>query len=187
MPKRRTLTRETVIKTAVTLANEAGTPDAVTLAKLAGTLNVRTPSLYNHVDGLDGLREGMTAWALSGLYTELRDATLGLTGRDALIQLAHAYRRYGLANPGVYALILRAPDVEQLEIVRISEDILQLLLLVMASVGIQGATAIHMIRSFRSLTHGFVTLEIAGGFGMQAYDPDESYQLLLNTFLAGLE
>jgi hypothetical protein len=45
--------------------------------------------------------------------------------------------------------------------------------------------ALHTIRGFRSIVHGFATLELKNGFGL-ALDRDESLRRLLNTFLAGL-
>ncbi len=44
-----------MVGTAAALADEQGL-DGVTLAALALRLGIRTPSLYNHVAGLEGLR-----------------------------------------------------------------------------------------------------------------------------------
>jgi hypothetical protein len=45
---------------------------------------------------------------------------------------------------------------------------------------------IQAIRAFRSLAHGFVSLELAGGFGLPI-DLDESYRTLMDLLLRGLE
>jgi hypothetical protein len=45
---------------------------------------------------------------------------------------------------------------------------------------------IHAIRAFRSLAHGFVSLELAGGFGLHI-DLDESYRTLMDLLVNGLE
>jgi hypothetical protein len=55
----------------------------------------------------------------------------------------------------------------------------------MASYGLQGAEAIHAIRGLRSVVHGFVSLEQAGGFGM-AISLDDSFQRLIEIFLDGI-
>jgi AcrR family transcriptional regulator len=47
------LSREVVVEGAASLADEKGL-EAVTLTALASELGIRTPSLYNHVDGLEG-------------------------------------------------------------------------------------------------------------------------------------
>jgi hypothetical protein len=45
--------------------------------------------------------------------------------------------------------------------------------------------AIHAMRGFRSLVHGFVSLEAVNGFGLKQ-DVDESFQFVLRSFIAGL-
>ena len=45
--------------------------------------------------------------------------------------------------------------------------------------------AIHAIRSLRSIVHGFISLEVAGGFGMPV-DLDASFHWLINLFITGL-
>jgi hypothetical protein len=45
--------------------------------------------------------------------------------------------------------------------------------------------AIHAIRGLRSIVHGFLSLEVAGGFGMPV-DLDASFHWLINLYIAGL-
>ena len=54
------LTPATVVDAAIALVDRDG-PDALTLAAVADRLDVRAPSLYNHVDGLDDLRSRAAA------------------------------------------------------------------------------------------------------------------------------
>jgi hypothetical protein len=56
----------------------------------------------------------------------------------------------------------------------------------MSSLGLQGEDAIHGLRAFRSMVHGFATLEVAGGFGMPQ-DCDESFRRLVHATAAGLK
>lgn len=185
MPKRRMLTPESVLQTAADLANEAGSLDAVTLNRLAEALDIKVPSLYNHVDGLTGLRRDLTLLALRDLLRRLRQSVRGATGREALLIVSHAYRDFAQANPGLYPLALAAPPPGDQALVEMAEDLVSLLQLLMASYGLQGEEAIHAIRGLRSVVHGFVSLEQAGGFGM-AVSLDDSYQRLLEIFLDGI-
>jgi hypothetical protein len=41
------------------------------------------------------------------------------------------------------------------------------------------------MRGFRSLVHGFVSLEAAGGFGL-TQSIDESFEFVVRSFIAGL-
>src|SRR5205807_9161138 len=45
--------------------------------------------------------------------------------------------------------------------------------------------AIHAIRGLRSIVHGFISLEVAGGFAMPV-DLEASFHWLINLFIAGL-
>ena len=56
----------------------------------------------------------------------------------------------------------------------------------MASLGLQGEDAVHALRAFRSMVHGFATLEVAGGFGLPE-DCDQSFRRLVNALVAGLQ
>lgn len=185
MAKRRRLNRDRVIEAAVEMADEAGRPDAVTLTALADRLDVRTPSLYNHIDSLADLHHGMAVYAVRRLVDCVRGAAAGKLGREALISMAGAYRRFAHDHPGVYPLVVRAPDPGEATLAAVAQELLQILLLVFASFGLDGDDALHAVRGFRSVLHGFVALEAADGFKM-TFDLDESYQRLITTYLDGL-
>ena len=53
----------------------------------------------------------------------------------------------------------------------------------MASLSLHGEEALHAIRGFRSVLHGFVALEAAGGFKMDL-DRNESFDYLVDAYLA---
>src|SRR6266567_4569941 len=52
--------------------------------------------------------------------------------------------------------------------------------------GLNHEDAIHAIRGLRSIVHGFISLEVAGGFGMPV-DLDASFHWLIDAFVTGLE
>lgn len=185
MAKKRQLNREAVITRAALLADEAGSVTAVSLTELARALNIRTPSLYNHIDGLEDLQAGLTLFALRQLIVDLRRASLGLVGQEAIMALADAYHRFAQTHPGLYPLTIRAPEPEEAELMALAQELVQMLLLIMASLGLQGEEAIHAIRGLRAILHGFVSLEAAEGFKMDL-DSEESFHRLLTSYLAGL-
>jgi AcrR family transcriptional regulator len=175
-----------VVERAVALANEAGSVEAVSLTALAQALDVRVPSLYNHVASLEDLQQGMALFGLRRLLDGLRGAAAGLVGREALLAMAEAYRGFARTYRGVYPLTIRAPKPEDRELGTAAQELLQLLLLVFASYGLQGEEALHAVRGLRAVLHGFVGLEAAGGFRM-ALDLDESFRRLIMVYLEGLK
>lgn len=185
MAKRRRLNRERVIAQAAAMADEAGDATVVSLTALAQALDVRTPSLYNHVASLEDLRAGLALHGAQILLAKLQQASQGLVGREAVMATAVAYRHFAQNHPGLYPLTIRAPEPDESELVASSQQILQMLLLIMASLGLAGDDALHAIRGLRAILHGFTSLERAGGYKMDL-DRDESFRHLLGTYLQGL-
>lgn len=185
MVKRRRLNREAVIERAAALADEAGSITAVSLAALAEALEIRPPSLYNHIASVEDLHYGLTVYGLRHLLADLRQAAQGSVGRDALMAMAGAYRGFARAHPAVYPLTIRAPLPEQTELAALSQELVQLLLLLMASLGLQGDDALHAIRGLRAILHGFCSLEAVEGYKM-TLDLDESFRRLIWAYMDGL-
>jgi pimeloyl-ACP methyl ester carboxylesterase len=169
---------------AAALADAEGL-DQLTLAGVAERLGIRTPSLYNHVPGLEGLRRELTLLGLRELARRMGHAAMGRAGDEALVAIAHAYRDFALQHPGVCAATLRVADPDDAELVSASDDVLRVVLAVLSSYGLTGDAALHAVRGLRSLLHGFVALEAAGGFGLPL-DLDESFGRLVRAFMAGL-
>lgn len=120
------------------------------------------------------------------LDRSLTRATVGRSGEEAIMSLAHAYRDFARARPGLYTFTLRAPDPADAELTAAASDIVAVLVAVMESCGLTGEDAIHAIRGLRALLHGFVTLEAAGGFGLPV-DLDKSFQRAVGVFIAGTQ
>lgn len=181
---RQGLDRPRVIAAAAQLADAEGL-DALTLARIAARLGVRSPSLYNHVDGLDGVRRGVALLALGELASELRGAATGRAGDDALVAVAHAYRDYALAHPGRYELTQYLPQPKDSELDAAARAVVQVVVDALRGYGLADDDAIHAVRAVRAALHGFVSLEAGGGFGIPL-DRDESFRRLVSAMATGL-
>jgi AcrR family transcriptional regulator len=173
-----------VVDTAAGLADRNGF-DALTLGSVAASLGVRTPSLYNHVAGLDGLRRDLALRGVLELGERIRDAAVGRAGPDALAALADAYRAFARERPGLYRALQRAPDAGDGELAAAAARLLEPVLAVLGGFGLEGDDAIHAARSLRSAMHGFVELERLGGFGIDL-DLDASYRFMISAVSAGM-
>jgi AcrR family transcriptional regulator len=188
MATRARLTKTAVVQAAVDLINEEG-PSALTLNRLAEKLAIRTPSLYNHVDGLPGLQRELAITNARLLADRLSAAAIGKSGDQLFIEVAQAFRRYVKEYPGLYLSTLRSSGTQAVQdenLRREEERALHVGLAVMASLGLQGDEAIHALRAFRSMVHGFASLEVAGGFGLPE-DCDESFRRMVRSLMAGLQ
>jgi AcrR family transcriptional regulator len=181
---RRGLDRARVVDAAIEIADEEGL-DAVTLARVAAALGVRSPSLYNHVDGRDGLIRGVAARSTRELATALRRAATGRSGAAAVQAVAQAQRDYARAHPGRYAATVAAPAPGDAEHEEAARDAVDVLTSVLGAAGLEGDDVIHAVRALRSAVHGFAAIEAAGGFGM-AIDRDVSFRRLVDAVASGL-
>jgi AcrR family transcriptional regulator len=178
------LDHATVIATAADLADAQGL-EGMTLAALAGRLGIQTPSLYNYVTGLAGLRRELALVGLRELLDRLQRAAVGKAAGEALVAFAHAFRAFAHEHPGLYAATLRAPLADDPAWAATASELVGLVVDVLAGYGLEGEDALHATRGLRSLVHGFVALEALGGFGLPL-DLDESYDRLVRLFGAGL-
>lgn len=176
--------RKQVIEAAAELADAHGL-DRLTLAQVAARLGVRLPSLYNHVNGLPGLRRELALLSARQMLERISRAAIGKASDAAVIAIGQAYRRYVLEHPGSYAAIVRAPAPDDLELQQVSQAIIEVILAVLEPYSLNEEAAIHAVRGLRSIAHGFATLELAGGFGMPL-DCEESFLRLLRAYVTGL-
>ena len=179
------LDETTVLAAATEMADSNGI-DEIVLAKLAKKLGVRTPSLYNHVDGLIGLKRKLTIKGLKEFSEALTRAAVGKSKDDAVRALAKAYIDFARKHPGLYEATQRTPKWQDEEVQKAADKVVEPVIQVFKAYGVDDKQlSIHMVRGFRSLLHGFASIEQKGGFGMPI-DIDESFNVLVKTFLAGI-
>jgi AcrR family transcriptional regulator len=165
-----------IVEVAKEIVRESG-EQALSLGAVATRLGVKVPSLYNHVDGLVGLRRAL---AMDGI-AEMRRAMAGL----ALFAMAKAYVQFAREHAGLYEcmFIPRAwqDEAYQQEAGRMVDLFVQAL-----KPYTMGTTdGVHAVRGLRSLLHGFSSLEASGGFGMSVL-PDESLTRMIEIYLDGI-
>jgi AcrR family transcriptional regulator len=172
------LTTDRVVAAAADLADDEGFA-ALSLAGLAKRVGVATPSLYKHVDGLEGLRRHLAALAVRELGDVLARAAAGRSRAAALTAVARAYRDHARRHPGRYAATLRAPEANDTAHQAATREVLETVLAVLGGYGIEGDDAVDAARFVRSALHGFSALEGAGGFGLPR-DLDRSFDALID-------
>lgn len=165
---------------------DANGSDELTLSKVAGELGVQSSALYNHVEGLSGLRQGVALKASEGLATSLRDAAIARSGRDALRAVGNAYRQFAVDHPGQFeaaTLLFGEPDPEITEAIT---SITDLFARIIEGIGVGEDRVLDDARAVHSAIRGFVILEVTRGFDRSA-DVDDSFDHLLDLLVRGLE
>jgi len=178
------VTREQLIAVAAQLADEGGL-EQLTLAQVARQLGLRLPSIYNHVDGLPGLRRDLAILGGRQLMEKISRAAVGKASDQAVLAVAQVFRHYAVEHPGLYAAVSRAPAADDPQAQQYGREVVELVLAVLEPYGLDETDSIHAVRGLRSLIHGFVLLEQAGGFGLPV-DHEASFLFLIRNYLAGL-
>ncbi|MEU3020308.1 TetR/AcrR family transcriptional regulator [Nocardiopsis sp. NPDC007018] len=172
------LTPERLTREGADLADEVGL-DQATLSALARRCGVRVASLYSHVRNSRDLRTRITLLALEELAGRSADALAGRSGRDALVALADAHRDYARAHPGRYAATQRPLDTETaahsagVRHARMTRALLR-------GYDIEEPEQTHAVRLLGSVLHGYVSLELGGGFDHSAPDSQQSWTRTLD-------
>jgi hypothetical protein len=111
---------------------------------------------------------------------------VGKAREDSIRAVAVAFRGYAIEHPGRYAATVRAPADDDREGQEVVRQTLAPLISVLGGWGIEGDEAIHLVRVVRSALHGFVSLELGGGFGMSLH-VDESFEVLVDSLVVAIE
>ena len=111
---RQGLTRRDVLQACFRLIDEKGF-EGFSMHELARRLNIRTASLYNHIENESTmlLRIGQTA--TERFSQALAEAIEGKKGKDAIRALAEAWWRFARAHPGLYTVAMRAAQEKVIE------------------------------------------------------------------------
>ncbi|QOV09712.1 TetR/AcrR family transcriptional regulator [Viridibacillus arvi] len=184
MTRRIKLDLSIILEKTTELVDENGV-DKLSLGSLAEKLGVRPPSLYNHFEGLNGLKQKLAIHGVEKLHEYMLQAAVGKAGDDAVRAVSAAYIQFVRTHPGLYDASNRFADTNDIELQRAQESVVKLVVQVLQAYNLNDETAIHMVRGLRSILHGFTSIEHMGGFGMPL-DIDESFLILINTFIEGI-
>ena len=173
------LTTERLTQGAAELADEVGF-DQVTLSALARRFDVKVASLYSHLKSSQDLRTHIALYALEELADRVSAALAGRAGKDALAAFADAYRDYAREHPGRYAAAQLRLDPETAAAsagarhARMTRAILR-------GYALTEPDQTHAVRMLGSVFHGYVSLEMSGGFSHSAPDSQASWTWIVDS------
>lgn len=153
--RRRPLTRERIVRTALRLVDRHGL-EALSMRTLAQALGVGTMSLYNHVPNKAALLDAIAGRVLAEMELPSANGTDWATSIKAIMaSFRHAARRH----PNVLPLLTRSPlsTPEALRAVDLGFATLR-------RAGFDAETSVHLYRLLAGYAFGFLTLELGGFF-----------------------
>ncbi len=157
------LTAERVTEAAADLADAIGFEN-VTVSAVARSFGVRDASLYSHVKNLQDLRERVTLLAAGEIADRIAAAVAGRSGKEAMTAFANAYRSYALAHPGRYAAYQTPLDPAVAAGSAAYVRNVELTYAMLRAYDLTEPDLTDAGRLLRSTFHGYVTLELNGGF-----------------------
>ncbi len=178
------LTTERLVRAAADLADEIGFQN-VTASELARRFGVKPAALYSHVRDLRDLQVRTALLALTELADRAAAALAGRAGKDALVAFANAYRDYAKEHPGRYAAAQTELDPLTTDVsaaVRHSE----MTRAILRGYDLAEPDQTDAIRMLHGTFHGYVTLEMAGGFRHTPRSADASWSRTLDALDAVL-
>ncbi|MGW7436250.1 TetR/AcrR family transcriptional regulator [Streptomyces sp. NPDC054849] len=172
------LTTERVIRAGAELADEVGF-DQVTVSALARRFDVKVASLYSHVKSSQDVKIRIALLALDELADRASEALAGRAGKDALAAFADVYRDYAREHPGRYAAARTRLDPETaaasagVRHARMARAVLR-------GYDLTEPDQTHAVRLLGSVFHGYIGLELGGGFSHSAPDTQETWERIVD-------
>lgn len=172
------LTTERLVRAGAELADEVGF-DQVTVSALARHFDVKVASLYSHVRNSQDLKTRIALLALAELADRGATALAGRAGKDALAAFANVYRDYAREHPGRYAAAQLRLDAET---AAASAGVrhAQMTRAILRGYDLAEPDQTHAVRLLGSVFHGYVSLEMGGGFSHSAPDTQQTWTRIVD-------
>jgi AcrR family transcriptional regulator len=179
------ITIDLIRQEAVSIVSEEGI-HSLSLGELARRLGIKTPSLYNHIDGLNGLKKQIAIYGLEKLYEALASFKEMPADTELALELAYAYIAFVRNQPGLYEAMFLDKALQDDAFHHAANRVVDVVVYALTAFQIAPDQRIHIVRGLRSLIHGFVSIEQRGGFGIPIL-PDQSLDVMIRTYLRGID
>lgn len=181
---RQGLDKNAVVEYAASLADEVGFSN-VTLKLLAERMNVKSPSLYKHIDGLESLSRELMLYGYRLLEQMIIDKVMGKSGDDAVRALCNAYYELATGRPGVFQAMQNYRRFVDEECKHATDGIFRVTSRIFAVYELDSVQMRHLTRTFRGFLQGFLTLSVNNLF-TDSLDIKESFDMSVEILIAGI-
>ena len=176
---------ELIIITSARLSNEVGLNN-LSLKMIAEELNIKSPSLYNHISSLDDIKEKLMIYGWKELGEKATESAVGVAGYKALRNMCYAFYDYATNNKGVFTAMLWYNKFESEEKNEATTKLFSLLFRVLQPLNISDNNIEHIIRTLRGFLEGFALLVNNNAFG-NPISIKESFDLSLDIIFNGMK
>lgn len=163
MPPRERLNRAGFVSIAADVADALGL-ESLSITKVARAAGISTPGAYKHVTDVADLRRGIAMQTVRDVADLVRAAGAGRSGADALAAVGLGLLDWGRRHPGRYSALQTTVAEDDEEYSALSGELVATLAATMRGYELSDEAAVDAVRLMRSVLHGFIMLELAGGF-----------------------
>ena len=179
------LNKQKIVDAAIQLIEEKGYHN-FSMHELAKRLNIKTASLYKHVENLDEVLSEVGAFSIHALNEAEYSAISDMKGDAAIFAIANSYYRFAKEHPELYRVVMSLHRSQNPQIERAAAPITAPFMEVLAGYPLSQKEKQHWQRVLRSILHGFASQEEAGYFCHFPIDGDESFAVAIQCFVDGL-
>lgn len=176
---------ELIIETSACIANNVGL-DNLSLKIIAEELNIKSPSLYNHISSLEEIKQRLMIYGWKKMEEKMLDSAVGVSGYEALKNMCYAFYDYATNNKGVFTAMLWYNKYESTDKEKATTRLFNMIFKVLKLLDISDVNINHIIRTLRSFLEGFSLLVINNSFGNPA-SIKESFELSLEIIMNGIK
>lgn len=170
------VTKAAVIEAASDIADKDGLNN-VSLKAVAEKLNIRTPSLYNHIESLDDLLREVAHKGMRTMNDRMTQVAIGTFGDTAIKSVSIEYLNYMIEHPGIYETIQWATWHGTEETGEIFGNYISLLTTLIRSCNFKPDYTNEILNLLTGILHGYTTLQLRYAF----VDPDKVRKELRDT------
>ena len=182
---RNNINDELIIEVSAKLSNEVGL-DNLSLKMIAEKLNIKSPSLYNHIKRLEEIKKKIMIYGWKQMEQEMITSAVGVSGYDALRNMCNAFYEYATNNKGIFSSMLWYNKYENNESNEATTRLFNIVFKIMKPLNISDENINHIIRTLRSFLEGFSLLVNNNSFGHEV-SIKESFDLSLEIIINGIK
>ena len=176
---------ELIIETSARIANKVGL-DNLSLKIIAEELNIKSPSLYNHISSLNEIKSQLMVYGWKQIEEKMIDSAVGVSGYEALKNMCNVFYDYATNNKGIFTAMLWYNKYESDEKQNATTRLFNMLFKIMKSLNITDENINHIIRTVRGFLEGFSLLVNNNAFG-NPISIKESFDLSLEIIMNGIK
>lgn len=180
---KRFLSLELIVSVAFQMIDEMGT-DMFSVRKLATKLGVQVSSLYNYIDNERDLLFKVAKFSACKYADYLKEQISNLPFEDAVYKGSDAFREFVKEHRHIYNLLLDSRWVGEPEFQKAIDIFTEPIFNYIKQCGLKDKNEIENIYVVvRTITHGFVSLELLKAFDELNIDITESYHQMISSVL----